>query len=156
MVYDFDSLPQGGSLTLHSELVLPVMGKDIRHRPVPLSSEGDGRIMAGGHLFLITPVATDEETVQAGERVLNIEYEDFPDMASLELTDAEGTPLVHKVVDGDRDEKEHLVRDTYLVKSRSTKIFLTVSTHPTFRLLRIPVNFRINLGTASPQTIRGK
>jgi len=112
--------------------------------------------MAGGHLFRITPGTTDEESAQAGEHVLNIEYEDFPDMASLELTDAEGTPLVHKVVDGDRDEKAHFVRDTYLVKSRSTKMFLTLSTHPTFQLLRIPVSFRINISTASPSPIRKK
>ncbi len=156
MVYDFDSLPQGGSLSLHAELVLPVMGKDIHHRPVPLPAEGDGCVMAGGYLFRITPAATDGEAAQAGERVLNIEYEDFPDMASLELTDAEGTPLVHKVVDGDRDEKAHLVRDTYLVKSRSTKMFLTLSTYPTFRLLRVPVHFRINISTASSSPVRKK
>lgn len=150
MVYEFSSLPQGGSLTVDTELSLPVMGKDIRHRPVALPAEGkeNGLITAGGYNFRIIPIPPNEESEHAGERLLTIEYEYSPEISLLELTDARGVPLVHKLVDGNRDDEKKLIRDTYLLKTKGARIFLTLSTYPTFRLLRVPASFRLSLHDA--------
>lgn len=149
MVYEFSSLPQGGALTIDTELSLPIMGKDIRHRPIalPLETGKTSSVAIGGHEFLITSAPSDEETKRAGEQLLTIEYAYSPEIALLELTNARGLPLTHKLIDGERDDEKKRLRETYLLKTKDRRVFLTLSTYPTFQLCRVPVRFRINLHT---------
>lgn len=144
-VYDFPTRPQGGSLCCNTSLSVPLSCGELVHAPVEFSPAQSGSVSVNGHDFSVVPSATSPNDPENTAFVLV--YENSPDIASITICDAVGTPLETNIVEGLFLEEGNKVSATYVVPdARHETLQLRLTTHKPQGYAHTPVKFRASIG----------
>lgn len=144
LVFDFTSLPSGGSLSFDTQIEIPVKPGIQKHEAPSFSTTEKSNLSVAGHNITIEPL--EKSSVAPDELVLRITYNAASQVPEIIICDDEGYHLKSNIIDADYDSTTDQTTAVYVQKyTKKTGKFALRTYQPTINI-KSTVKFKATIG----------